>query len=68
MTAFGKGKGYDREWDCIVPDESHKIKNRSSKRASFLLKLSLKAKYRYILTGTPIGSSQLENIWGNMLS
>lgn len=62
-SVWRKGKGYDREWDCIVLDESHKIKNRSSKRASFLLKLSLKAKYRYILTGTPIGNGQLENIW-----
>ncbi len=62
-SVWRKGKGYDREWDCIVLDESHKIKNRTSKRASFLLKLSLKAKYRYILTGTPIGNGQLENIW-----
>ncbi len=58
-----KGKGYDRQWDCIVLDESHKIKNRTAKRSAFLLKLSLKAKYRYILTGTPIGNGQLENIW-----
>jgi SNF2 family DNA or RNA helicase len=58
-----KGKGYDKQWDCIVLDESHKIKNRTSKRSAFLLKLSLQAKYRYILTGTPIGNGQLENIW-----
>lgn len=62
-SVWRKGKGYDRQWDCIVLDESHYIKNRTSKRASFLLKLSLKAKYRYILTGTPIGNGQLENIW-----
>ena len=62
-SVWRKGKGYDRQWDCIVLDESHYIKNRNSKRASFLLKLSLKAKYRYILTGTPIGNGQLENIW-----
>ena len=62
-SVWRKGKGYDKQWDCIVLDESHKIKNRTSKRASFLLKLSLKAKYRYILTGTPIGNGQLENIW-----
>jgi SNF2 family DNA or RNA helicase len=62
-SVWRKGKGYDRRWDCIVLDESHKIKNRTSKRSSFLLKLSLRAKYRYILTGTPIGNGQLENIW-----
>ena len=62
-SVWRKNKGYDRQWDCIVLDESHKIKNRTSKRSAFLLKLSLKAKYRYILTGTPIGNGQLENIW-----
>ena len=62
-SVWRKNKGYDRQWDCIVLDESHFIKNRTSKRSSFLLKLSLGAKYRYILTGTPIGNGQLENIW-----
>ena len=54
---------YDKQWDIITLDESHFIKNRTSKRSKFLLKLSLGAKYRYILTGTPIGNGQLENIW-----
>ena len=58
-----RDKTFDREWGCIVLDESHKIKNRTSKRAKFLLRLALKSKYRYILTGTPIGNGQLENIW-----
>lgn len=62
-SVWRKGKGYDRQWDCIVLDESHWIKNRTSKRSCFLLKLSLKAKYRYILTGTPISNGHLENIW-----
>ena len=54
---------YDKKWDVIVLDESHFIKNRTSKRAKFILELSVDAKYRYILTGTPIGNGQLENIW-----
>lgn len=54
---------YDRQWDVIVLDESHFIKTRTSKRSAFLLKQSLKATYKYILTGTPIGNGQLENIW-----
>ena len=62
-SVWRKNKGYERQWDCIILDESHFIKNRTSKRSAFLLKLSLQAKYRYILTGTPIGNGQLENIW-----
>lgn len=54
---------YDKSWGVIVLDESHFIKNRTSRRAKFLLKLATEAKYRYILTGTPIGNGQLENIW-----
>lgn len=54
---------YEKTWDVIVLDEAHFIKNRTSKRSEFLLKLSVNAKYRYILTGTPIGNGQLENIW-----
>jgi len=63
---------YDKVWrmdpedlpsDCIVLDEAHFIKNRTSKRSAFLLKLACRAKYRYILTGTPISNGQLENIW-----
>lgn len=58
-----RDKSFDRIWDCIVLDEAHSIKNRTSRRSEFLLKLSMNAKYRYLLTGTPIGNGQLENIW-----
>lgn len=61
-TQKGHNK-FDKEWGVIVLDESHFIKNRTSKRSAFILQLALKAKYRYILTGTPIGNGQLENIW-----
>lgn len=54
---------YNREYGCIILDEAHLIKNRTSRRSKFLLKLACKADYRYILTGTPIGNGQLENIW-----
>lgn len=54
---------FDHEWGCIVLDESHFIKNRTSQRAKFILKLAAKSQYRYILTGTPISNGQLENIW-----
>lgn len=59
----GKDSPFFQEWGCIVLDEAHNIKNRSSQRSKFLLKLALKSKYRYILTGTPIGNGHLENIW-----
>ena len=63
---------YDRVWrnnfeknqfDAIILDEAHCIKNRTSNRSKAILKLSVSAKYRYILTGTPISNGQLENIW-----
>lgn len=50
-------------WDVIVLDESHKIKRHTTRRAKALLQMSLRAKYRYILTGTPINNGHLENIW-----
>lgn len=62
-SVWRKNKGYAKAWDVIVLDESHYIKNRTSERGKFLLKLSQHAKYRYILTGTPINNGQLENIW-----
>lgn len=53
----------DRDFGCIVLDEAHNIKNRTSNRSDILLKLACRAKYRYILTGTPISNGQLENIY-----
>ena len=63
---------YDRVWrndfekkvfDFIALDEAHFIKNRTSNRTKSLLKMSVNAKYRYLLTGTVISNGQLENIW-----
>lgn len=58
-----RGDVYDKQWDVIVLDEAHCIKNRASKRASFLLKLSVRATYRYLLTGTPVSNGRLEDWW-----
>lgn len=58
-----KKSPYYKPYGCIILDEAHFIKNRSSKRSKFLLKIATMSKYRYILTGTPIGNGQLENIW-----
>lgn len=54
---------YNKKYGCIVLDEAHSIKNRTSRRSKFLLKIATYSDYRYILTGTPIGNGQLENIW-----
>lgn len=40
--------------EILVADESHKLKSPTSKRSKLVHKLALKAKYRYILTGTNI--------------
>lgn len=50
-------------WDAIVLDESHKIKCHTRNRSRCLLEMATTARYRYILTGTPISNGQLENIW-----
>lgn len=59
----GDKSPYNKSYSCIVLDEAHAIKNRTSRRAAFLLKIATRAKYRYILTGTPISNGQLENIY-----
>lgn len=64
MVWRGEDKSpFNIDWGCIILDEAHAIKNRTSRRSKFLLKLACRAEYRYILTGTPISNGQLENIW-----
>lgn len=59
----GDKSPYWKKYGAIILDEAHNIKNRSSQRAKFLLKLACLSDYRYLLTGTPIGNGQLENIY-----
>ena len=59
----GDKSAYNREYGCIILDESHNIKNRTSQRAKFLLSLGCRSKVNYILTGTPIANGALEDIW-----
>lgn len=63
---------YDRVWrndffkkkfDFIALDEAHYIKNRSSRRGKAVLHMGVNAKYRYILTGTPVSNGNLHDIW-----
>lgn len=54
---------YETVFDAVVFDESHYIKSPSAKRTKMCLKLASKAKYRYIMTGTPTSNGQLCNLW-----
>lgn len=55
---------YQKKWDCIVLDESHSIKHRSSKRSKAIRQMSKNGTtYRYILTGTPMSNGHLEEYW-----
>lgn len=58
-----KKSPYFKKWGCIILDEAHFIKNRTSRRSKFILRIATMSDYRYILTGTPISNGQLENIW-----
>ena len=50
-------------FDAVVLDESHFIKSPSAKRTKACVRLASRAKYRWILTGTPTSNGQLCNIW-----
>lgn len=46
--------------EIIVADESHKIKTHNAKRTKQLIKLSDKARYSYILSGTPVLNTPMD--------
>lgn len=48
------------EPEAIVFDESHKLKSLQAKRTKLAIKLADKARYRLILTGTPILNSPMD--------
>ena len=52
-----------REWITIVLDEAHTIKNRETKMSKAAMKLQ--AKFRVLLTGTPL-QNHLSEIWNLM--
>lgn len=49
-----------RRWDCVLLDESHKIKAPAGKASVFCGLLGLRADRRLCLTGTPMGHSPLD--------
>ncbi|MBW2595119.1 MAG: DEAD/DEAH box helicase [Deltaproteobacteria bacterium] len=58
-----------QQWDLIMLDEGHAIAKPTSNRTKYFvgrgktLGLASKAQYRYIITGTLINNSRLEDIW-----
>ena len=48
------------EWDCIIVDESQRIKNPRAICTKAILSLSKIPKYRYILSGTPILNNPID--------
>ena len=49
-----------RRWDCVVLDESHRIKAPGGKASRFCAELGRKADWRLALTGTPMPHSPLD--------
>lgn len=67
---------YAKGVDCLILDEGHAIKNRTSNRTKYFIGsnrgrkwiegLNTQSKYRYILTGTPIANGKLQEYWSLM--
>lgn len=56
-TIYHPKAEFDREWDAIILDEAHFLGGHSSGQTQVCLELARKARYRYILTGTPVSGS-----------
>lgn len=46
--------------DCIICDESHRIKSPSSNCSSFLRKTGRRVQHRYLVTGTPLAETPVD--------
>lgn len=46
--------------DCVICDESHRIKSPGSKCSGFLSRLGRHVNHRYLLTGTPLAENPLD--------
>jgi len=53
---------YAAQWDTIIVDEAHSIKNRKSKQTEGVCKLAARAERVYLLTGTPI-MNRVDELW-----
>jgi SNF2 family DNA or RNA helicase len=55
----------EKNFRCIILDESHRAKERSALQTQICIELAANIPYRYILTGTPITKSP-EDIWSQL--
>lgn len=62
LRVIGPNKLLEKNFTTVILDESHRIKNRTSIQSKIALALSRVAKYRFVLTGTPITKSP-EDMW-----
>lgn len=46
--------------DCVICDESHRIKSPASKCSRFLTRIGKKVPHRYLVTGTPLAESPID--------
>lgn len=46
--------------DCVICDESHKIKAPASKCSHYLFELGKRVPYRYLMTGTPLAQNPID--------
>lgn len=53
---------YTAQWDTIIVDEAHSIKNRNSKQTLGVRRLAARAGRIYLLTGTPI-MNRVDELW-----
>lgn len=48
------------KFDCVICDESHRIKTPSSKVSRFLVRMGARVPHRYLVTGTPSSDSPMD--------
>ncbi|MEC4272923.1 DEAD/DEAH box helicase [Adlercreutzia sp. R25] len=64
--AWRRGDIADGTFDAVVLDESHYVKSPSANRTKACIRIASRARYRWILTGTPTSNGQLCNLWSQM--
>lgn len=52
----------DAQWNTIIVDEAHSIKNRESSQTKSVYRLAVRAERVYLLTGTPI-MNRVDELW-----
>lgn len=55
----------DIDWDLLIIDESHLVKNRNAKRTKAILRVSRDIDKRVLLTGTPVTNNYID-LWAQL--